>query len=118
VEAAQLHRFARHDVSFHLSRQFAGYAVVAVNAVMYVFRGVDRQVVFMADAADRLDVVGVVVGNKHIMNGTQAEAVVPEMLLQRSYSYSNIYNQAIRFGVQVVAIAAATAPKGYKFQHI
>jgi hypothetical protein len=71
----------------------------------------------MADTSHRLDVVGMVVGNQYVMNRTKAQTIVLELLLERPYTYTNIYYQAIRFGKEVVAITAATASKGYKFQH-
>jgi hypothetical protein len=55
-----------------------------------------------------------VMGYEHITDGTKAEAIVRELLLQCSESYSYIYYEAIRFGEQVVAVTAAAAPKGYK----
>jgi hypothetical protein len=36
----------------------------------------------MADAAHRLDMVGVVVGNENVMYGTKAEAIVPKVFLE------------------------------------
>ena len=72
----------------------------------------------MADAAHRLDVVGMVVSNQHIMNGTQAKAKVPEMLLECPNPYSYVNYQSILFGKQKVAVAAASAPYGYEFQHL
>jgi hypothetical protein len=71
----------------------------------------------MTDTSHRLDVVGVVVGYENVMNGTKAEAKVPELLLERPDSYSYVYYQSLLFSVEVVAITAATTAKGYKFQH-
>jgi len=55
-----------------------------------------------------------VVGYQYIMNGTQAEAVVPELLLERANSNSYIYDKSFFFSIKVVAVATAAAAKGYK----
>jgi hypothetical protein len=69
----------------------------------------------MTDTPYRLDVVGMVVGNQHVVYGTKAQTIVLELLFERPYTYTNIYYQTIRFGKEIVAIAAAAASKGYKF---
>jgi hypothetical protein len=57
------------------------HAVVAVDTLVNLSRGVDGEVILVADASHRLDVVGVVVGNEHMMNRTKAKTKVPELLL-------------------------------------
>ena len=87
------------------------YAVVAVDALMYDGCGIDWQVVFMADAAYRLDVVCMVVGNQYVMHLRQTESEVTEILLQRTQTHSNVNQQTVIFGKQEVAIATASAAK-------
>lgn len=117
AEGAQLQRLSGCDEALHVGRQLACDAIVAADAFVYVLGGIDRQVELVADASHRLDVVGVVVSDEHMMNGTQAEAKVSELLLEHAYSYSNIYQKPLCLSVEVIAITTAATAKGYEFQH-
>ena len=117
VEASQREGFAGHNLLLHRRVELALHAIVTVYALVDKFGGVYGKMIFVADAAHRLDVVGVVVSDQDIANLTKAETIVGKLFLQCSEAYSNVYYQSIRFGEQVVAISAATAPKGYKSKH-
>jgi hypothetical protein len=71
----------------------------------------------MTERSYRLDMIRMIVRNEHVLNRTETNAVVPGMLLQRSYSDSNIYQQSVCCGSEIIAITAATASKRYKSQH-
>ena len=82
VETAQREGLASNNLFLHRRVELALNTVVAIDALMNKLGGIDGQVVFVADAANRLDVVGVVVGNKHIANLTKAETIVGKLFLQ------------------------------------
>jgi hypothetical protein len=76
-----------------------GDTVVVDDALVDFLGGIDGKVALVTDAADGLDVVGMVVGNQHMVNRTKAKAIVAKLLLERPDSNSYIYYQTIRFGV-------------------
>jgi hypothetical protein len=84
---------------------------------MYGCGGVDGQMEVVAQTAYTLDVVGMVVGDQHIVNLREGESVVAELFLQRPYSHAGIYEKTFVFGVQKVAISATAASKRYESEH-
>ena len=65
----------------------------------------------MTQAADALDVVGMVVCNEQMVHLRHTEPIVLEMFFQRAYSHACIYEKTIVLSIQEVAIATASATK-------
>ena len=71
----------------------------------------------MTERADRLHVIGMVVRNQQRLHRTERYAVVLTVFLQCPEPYSDVYDECVCRGRQIVAITTAAATKRYKFQH-
>ena len=80
--------------------------------------GIDGQMEVVADAANALDMVGVVVCDEQMMNLRKAQPIVPEIFLQRAHSYAGIDHQSVVVGIEEIAVSAASAAKRNEFQHL
>ena len=74
-------------------------APVGVDAAVDIGRGVDRYVLVAAQRADRLDVVGVVVGDEDALDLVELEPVLDEMFLERADADPAVYHQTVGVGV-------------------
>lgn len=107
---ADLCRLALIDGVLVFGGQFAGNAVITVDAHVYHFCGVDGFVVVVGQMANGFDMVGVVVGNEYGIDVVQGKTVFFERLLQRSYANAGIYQDAGIAVLQKITISAtATA---------
>jgi hypothetical protein len=84
---------------------------------MHALRGIDWHPIVTTERANRLDVVGVVVGYKQISHRLERDAIVLAIFLQDAYAYTYIYHQSVSGSSEIIAITAATAAKRYKSQH-
>jgi hypothetical protein len=73
--------------------------------------------IVVTERSHRLDMVCMVMRNQDMVHRREVDAIFLCMLLERSYSYSYIYQQAVGCSAEIITITAATAPKRYKFQH-
>ena len=98
----------------HLRRQLLRNTIVAVNALVHLADGINWNVIVMAERADRLYMVSMVVSNQHMMYLRQANPVVPASLLQASQAYSDINKQSVIRGRQQIAVTATSTTKREK----
>jgi len=84
VEGAKREGFAGGYVSPHVCRQFALYAVVAVNAIVNGGGGVYGKMEFVADAAYGFDVVSVVVSDEDVVDVAKGESEVAKVFFECS----------------------------------
>jgi hypothetical protein len=60
---------------------------------------IDWQHAVIAQGANRLDVVGMIVRDEHMMNLRQTESIVPESFPQGPDAHANINDKPIMFSV-------------------
>ena len=84
---------------------------------MHTVRGIDVQAVVATEATDRLHMVGMVVGDEHVLDVGEGEIVFPEIFFECSDAYACIDEQSVGFREQVIAVAATTASERDEIQH-
>jgi hypothetical protein len=91
-EVAQRNGLSLLDIAGQGCGYFLGDTIVAVDAHMYFMSSIDRQRQFSAHRAYRLNMVGMVVRNKNMVNLLQADSILLAILAQTSQAHANIYN--------------------------
>ena len=101
--------------------QFAGHLLVheavAVHADVSAGLRIDGQVERLGKGADRLHMVGMVVGSKDGFYLRHGQAVVAHVFAELAQAYPQIDEQSVAVGIEIVAVSAATASKADKVYH-
>ena len=90
-ELTQGERYSLLYDSHHIRSDFLAHTVVALYSYMNFTGCIYWQMVVVTQTSHRLHVVGMVVGDKDMVNILKAHSVVVEVLLQTSQPYSYIY---------------------------
>ena len=100
---------ARLDIAAQIGSHLLGYTVVAIDALVNDAGGIDGQVLVVAETAYGLDMVSMIVGDEYVVNAGEAQAVVPEVLLQSTDTDTGIDEQSVTLSFQIVAVTTASA---------
>ena len=98
------------------SAEFHRNAVVAVDACVDVGCGINGQVDVLAETPDRADVVCVVVSNEDAHDVGEVQAHVFQAVVDITRRDAGIDEDALFFGPEIVAIAAASRAETAKYE--
>ena len=99
---------ARHELLCH--------TIVAVDTHMGLTGGIDRDIVALTECAERLDVVGMVMGDEYAHDRIKRESGLLQSILDGTHRYTGIDEDTVVVGAQVEAVTATSACKTDKIQ--
>lgn len=76
----------------------SAHTPVAMYATVYVRRGKDGNVAITTQRSYRLDMVSVIMGEDDMLDMVEFEAILVEMLFQRTNAHATVYHQTVCVG--------------------
>lgn len=76
----------------------SAHAPIAMHSSMYVCRGKDGNMAITTQRSYRLDMVGMIVGKKNMLDVVEFETILVEMLFERANANTTVYHQTVCVG--------------------